>query len=100
MNAWGMIFSSLGTSGLSVRLAVALVFLLQARDSNYRELSGQRQTYHVSPPAGQDIRAHGGEPDPAIHAVRNWLATASKRKSITDVIIALLTTSRPSSIAS
>jgi hypothetical protein len=36
----------------------------------------------ISDIAGQDIRAHGGEPDRAIHAVRNWLATASKRKSI------------------
>jgi hypothetical protein len=34
----------------------------------------------ISDIAGQDIRAHGGEPELAIVSVRNWLATASGRK--------------------
>ncbi len=34
----------------------------------------------VSDIAGHDIRPHGGQPDLAIIAVRNWLATASKQE--------------------
>ena len=41
-----------------------------------------RYQKYISDIAGQDIRAHGGQPDRAITAVRNWLATASKRKNI------------------
>ena len=34
----------------------------------------------VSDIAGHDIRPHGGQPDQAIIAVRNWLAAASKQE--------------------
>jgi hypothetical protein len=34
----------------------------------------------ISDIAGQDIHAHGGEPERAITEVRNWLVTASGRK--------------------
>jgi hypothetical protein len=36
----------------------------------------------ISDIAGHDIRSHGGQPDQAITAVRNWLATASRRKQV------------------
>ncbi|MEO8597661.1 MAG: hypothetical protein ABI759_30355 [Candidatus Solibacter sp.] len=36
----------------------------------------------ISDIAGHDIRAHGGQPDQAIIAVRNWLTTASRRSNI------------------
>jgi len=36
----------------------------------------------ISDIAGHDIRSHDGQPDKAITAVRNWLATASKRKQV------------------
>ncbi|MEX2263755.1 MAG: hypothetical protein WD696_17505 [Bryobacteraceae bacterium] len=36
----------------------------------------------ISDIAGHDIRSHGGQPDQAITAVRNWLATASRRKHV------------------
>jgi hypothetical protein len=36
----------------------------------------------ISDIAGQDIRAHGGEPERGIREVRDWLRTASKRKSL------------------
>ncbi len=36
----------------------------------------------ISDIAGQDVRSHGGQPNLAIIAVRNWLATSSKRKNI------------------
>lgn len=36
----------------------------------------------ISDIAGHDIRAHQGDPEVAIVAVRNWLATASRRKHV------------------
>lgn len=39
-----------------------------------------RYQKYISDIAGQDIRAHGNKPEAAIVAVRNWLASASKRK--------------------
>ena len=35
----------------------------------------------ISDIAGQDIRAHGGDPDRAIWEVRDWLRLASKRNT-------------------
>lgn len=36
----------------------------------------------ISDIAGQDIHAHGGQPERAIREVRQWLAIASKRKGL------------------
>ncbi len=36
----------------------------------------------LSDVAGQDIHAHGGRPEKAISAVRDWLCSASKRKGL------------------
>lgn len=41
-----------------------------------------RYRQFISDIAGQDIRAHGGDPERAIRAVRDWLQTTSKRKSL------------------
>jgi hypothetical protein len=41
-----------------------------------------RYQRYISDIAGQDIRAHGGNPEKAIHAVRNFLATFSPRDTV------------------
>jgi hypothetical protein len=46
------------------------------------DVAQYRYQKFISDIAGQNIRARGGEPDRAINAVRNWLATVSKRKNI------------------
>ncbi len=53
------------------------------------DIEQYRYQKFISDIAGQDIRSHDGNPDRAIRAVRNWLATASKREDLpggTDVI--------------
>ncbi len=60
---------------------VAHFFVLDIEQYRYQKF--------ISDIAGQDIRSHDGNPDRAIRAVRNWLATASKREDLpggTDVI--------------
>jgi hypothetical protein len=41
-----------------------------------------RYRQFISDISGQDIRAHGGNPERAIRAVRDWLQAASKRKGL------------------
>jgi len=41
-----------------------------------------RNQVFVSDIAGQDIRAHGGDVPSLIRAIRDWLASASKRKTL------------------
>lgn len=41
-----------------------------------------RYRQFISDISGQDIRAHGGSPERAIRAVRDWLQAASKHKSL------------------
>ena len=45
-------------------------------------LDRERYRYRafISDISGQDIHAHGGDPEQAIREVRNWLAVASKGK--------------------
>ncbi len=47
-------------------------------------LDNERYRYQkfISDIAGQDIHAHGGDPERAITEVRNWLCAASKRKGL------------------
>jgi hypothetical protein len=53
------------------------------RQSKKRTLILDRDQYRyrafISDISGQDIRAHGGEPEEAIREVRNWLRVASNR---------------------
>ncbi|PYQ27469.1 MAG: hypothetical protein DMF56_20145 [Acidobacteria bacterium] len=42
------------------------------------DIERYRYQKFISDIAGQDISAHGGSPDEAIRAVRNWLSTASR----------------------
>lgn len=41
-----------------------------------------RYRQFISDISGQDIRAHGGEPERAIREVRDWLQAASKRRGL------------------
>ena len=41
-----------------------------------------RYRQFISDISGQDIRAHGGEPERAIRAVRDWLQATSKRQGL------------------
>jgi hypothetical protein len=41
-----------------------------------------RYRQFISDISGQDISAHGGDPERAIRAVRDWLQAASKRKAL------------------
>lgn len=54
--------------------------------SKKRTLVLDREPYRyrafISDIAGQDIRAHGGEPERGIREVRDWLRTASKRTTL------------------
>lgn len=44
-----------------------------------------RYRQFISDISGQDIRAHGGDPERAIRAVRDWLQATSKRQGLAGV---------------
>ena len=46
------------------------------------DIEQYRYQKFISDIAGQDIRTHEGKSGGAIRAVRNWLATASKRQAL------------------
>jgi hypothetical protein len=76
-------------------LLVGYLGRIAAREPNNRRLQSKvwsvlrkwinekgRYRAFISDIAGQDIRAHGGEPERGIREVRDWLRTASKRNTL------------------